>query len=68
MINLCDTSNYILIFKYPLTDVPCNNQERLSLKFKSTSTTNKQLKQLKLQPWSKRLGTLEEIRHKEALC
>ena len=34
MINLCDTTNYILIFKYPLTDVPCNNQERLSLKFK----------------------------------
>ena len=23
---------------------------------------------LDLQPWSKRLGTLEEIRHKDALC
>ena len=22
----------------------------------------------KLQPWSKHLGTLEEIRHKDALC
>ena len=24
--------------------------------------------ELELQPWSKRLGTLEEIRHKDALC
>ena len=23
---------------------------------------------LYLQPWSKRLGTLQEIRHKDALC
>ena len=23
---------------------------------------------IELQPWSKRLGTLDEIRHKDALC
>ena len=41
---------------------------------KKTTTTNQAILMavfvlaINLQPWSKRLGTLEEIRHKDALC
>ena len=59
----CNNSSYNLRVKeFMLPRLNTTSYDKHSLKYLGPLLWSK------LQPWSKHLGTLEEIRHKNALC